>query len=1157
MLTRLTRSAHPKRLARRFMWSPLALAAACLCGVAPVSHAQVIRPDPQLTAVTVTVGSTVVRSGQTNPLSMGYSVGFPDFAATDFTARTYSKLPETYIFSDPVNKVYSQKILDALNVPGTVFRLNQGLLDWQRAIARNRKPLIDSDTPTSMRGIPTTWVGLDEYLQFVERVKGVPLIVLNLQAAYEDLPDGSFALHAPINVSDPADPYWPVIVKREAALLEYLNAPANADWVGDGVRRGAWRPSNHTQPYDVWNFELDNETNLAGQVFRLPNGDNASVPIVRSLRPEEFVQRASAVVAAMRTVAHNGGNQEGRLRFIAQTVTPVANALAHSFDPNVLTNGVSEPLWPTQPTQSIFGYWNRAMLNGTASLSMDWSGVAKIPSWVPTSTYDSQTQVFYDGMNIDICGDTTPAHQVENAAWCATQYFNFTRPHGAQGSPRSDGFYSPVANVPGNLTGLGPYLSSVGIHTYYDSPFWGHGEFNYWWAHELPMMSLLPVDLTNESVKAWGIQTGWTGSLPKVSITEYGRDLVRGEDGNAQHPQLTGIYAAVASSELAIASAYRPYVDMMVHNGLAGPWSWWGQFAKVWRAPSNLDTTTSFQTNPPTWFNQGDGTYEFQLRAEARAINLVGQALYRADVLNTSIDTPAAQEGKAVDFVARSPSSFYGEFVDTQGSSLGYDVRAVGLQYPGNGNKGVLAINRAEPSYPLQLVLPGLASGDRRILRVQSVGGSGLLDTTDPAQDPYVANPNYGNTWTRYVAVSFSGSPVQTQLNLPGHAVYSATVVGNNLLNNADFETAIGSTWTANPASGSNGTCSVTNTATDRVNGLSGLSAARLMRGTATGCALSQGSGSNAALASSGELGQRPYDTYVLRGNARVSPGADGIPVKTTANAGGLAARINNVTVALASAAQSDPATTAGHGWAAMQAEFVPYASLKGAALTSSEVQVTSTVPSLDIDGVSLLRRPNQVLDPAFATLPNSGTKWQRSVPGSLSTKVASISLLSLSSPVRVQFRQASVSSNVVVPMTLLQNATLQGSSGTALKPGGALDTGRQDLWRLKAQVGFSGLNGAGAVLKVKLFNAAGALINDTVQGAYTRQNGVPCSGSSPAPVLQGTSSGVYEVCLDFRPADIIGSNTYGGAELSLQYLDATLGGTLDVHYMSLERLAD
>lgn len=131
----------------------------------------------------------------------------------------------------------------------------------------------------------------------------------------------------------------------------------------------------------------------------------------------------------------------------------------------------------------------------------------------------------------------------------------------------------------------------------------------------------------------------------------------------------------------------------------------------------------------------------------------------------------------------------------------------------------------------------------------------------------------------------------------------------------------------------------------------------------------------------------------------------------------------------------------------------------------------------------------------------------------------------------------------------MVQTAAQQGT--TTLSANGVVDLGRNDMWRLKAKVRYLNLNHGGAALKFRALDANGAEIGN-IRGAN------PIGSCGAAGVLSGTQTTWTDICLDFRPADVIGSGSFNSAEIILEYADTTTGGAgLDVGFFALEHLSD
>lgn len=428
-------------------------------------------------------------------------------------------------------------------------------------------------------------------------------------------------------------------------------------------------------------------------------------------------------------------------------------------------------------------------------------------------------------------------------------------------------------------------------------------------------------------------------------------------------------------------------------------------------------------------------------------------------------------------------------------SDYEYSVRATGYRHGAAGPAGALLVNRALQGYPLTLTLPGWTAGSR-ILRLEGIGGA---DEAAP--------------WTSYVPVEV-GSGGSGALKLPAQAVVNALAVGENHAGNGDLETAqangLPSSWEKRLDGTATGTVSLPTDAAS----LNGTKVARLQitGGAGGGLTLVQPSWLNAALGSAGVVGQNPDDSFVFRANVRtagVGAGKVGLKLQAFSTAGYLGA---------SPVLLSAPADSAGR-WLPIELEFVPSRLLAGATFSRVELVLvnSSLTGHADFDGVTLQRRQNHATNPGFV----AGTSgWVHR-----NTGTATITHHGSAAPAYVRLAK-SVAADT--------NQFLQIHTSTS-----ALNGRQNEKWRLRANIRHTGLNAAGAQLKVQFFKSGGAYLATSPLG----------------PTLTGTSaasgSAWVETALEFHPRDVLGAADYGYAEIMLQ--NSSPAGHVDVRFMSLE----
>lgn len=1136
------------KISARFNLKPLAVAALLVSGLA-CAQTMIKLPDTGNDAnakATVYVnGSDIKRNGQTEPLLFGYSLGFGDVGDVHYEPGKYSKLPEVYPLANPETGVYSSKVLRFLDQPGMVFRLNMDpALDWTRTVGpRNaRKALIDFGAPDDVTAmVPTKWIGFDEYLRFVEKVKGVPLIVLSIGAVYD-------AAGAPmLREISHADGTWNQMILNATSMLEYLNAPPGEDWNGDQIFQGQMRKDNgHEAPYNVWRFEVGNEPNN----YSLSRGLNKQA-VINSLHPEELADRAQAVIAAMRASVANTGPQgnpvdlRGKLKFTTPTHSLAAVNECHVNNPIVDADTslgrnnlpIAEPIWVTKPNDSVLNYWTRAVLNGTAGLTQNWSQVG--------------SQV-----GDDLCN-------TEGMSELAKGYIQYQKDVEHLGA----NYYSVSPNVP-TVAGVGMY-SGIAMHFYNDEysisqP--GSGEFGFLEFAGIPAHAIIPIEVTEKVIERWKTVNGITLVSPKISVTEYGRSCGIGDTTHEFFPACSGIYTAVGNSDFLIAAAQRKVVDLALHHGMSALPGTWSVFNKTWTAPDNQDTG-EFATMPLTTFLTGDGTYAFEIKADGHATQLLARTLSHAHILGTTVEAtnrteagamrygastlvvgnygnnqPYMQVNDAIQLTNEPPNPDGSRNLvapDQDPKGVGYSVRATGFKYPGSGLSGMVAINRASINYPLRLSLPATSAGQDWVVRVAGVGGKN--SDVDTAKE----------LWTHYVSAKLVDAPVKVNetttenhavanLVLPGHAVMAGTALGLNRVAEGDFATT--TKWSAS----SGCTLSTVDVAAAAEPIMSAGKLGVVSRTSGSSCTLSQ------TLVTTG---MNLNDTYVLRAQVRRQDpqqpaiGASDVSVSAKLN-GGVATAISG-SAERAASPDKDVQT-----WVGVKSEFVPAHTLGYASLSSAQVNLSTAVAATEINGVTLLSRPNLALEPAMIVAGSAGrlasTKWVKN--GATSTATVTFNKAVTSPTFDPAFFSLNNTVSKAGAVQLVQKGT------PALAAGGALDAGRFEKWRLKARVRYKGtssqgLTAPGAALKVEFLQSDNTTVyaGSPLGGNLLTANG-DCSGTG---LIKGTQTAWTDICLDFRPADTLGDDGVMGSARILLQLD-TLGiGRLDVSFMTLERLAD
>lgn len=210
-----------------------------LCATPHLATAQSITPG---SSPSILVKSEVARTVD-NPLQLGFNTPWNSFQGNNQLITT---------LWNSTTRTVSPELVEFLkrDFKGATYRYQGGsLFEWTRAVGpvANRQQMKWYSMDSSASAFP--YFGVDEYLAFVKQVNGVPLIQLNVITN-----DGGW-------VASQSD--WIERKKRDLGFFEYVNAPVNEDWNGDGTYQGQLRAANNggnTTPYGVKIWELGNET---------------------------------------------------------------------------------------------------------------------------------------------------------------------------------------------------------------------------------------------------------------------------------------------------------------------------------------------------------------------------------------------------------------------------------------------------------------------------------------------------------------------------------------------------------------------------------------------------------------------------------------------------------------------------------------------------------------------------------------------------------------------------------------------------------------------------------------------------------------------------------------------------------------------------------
>jgi hypothetical protein len=337
---------------------------------------------------------------------------------------------------------------------------------------------------------------------------------------------------------------------------------------------------------------------------------------------------------------------------------------------------------------------------------------------------------------------------------------------------------------------------------------------------------------------------------------------------------------------------------------------------------------------------------------------------------------------------------------------------------------------------------------------------------------------------------------------------------------NGDFETgstgATPTNWVQRINAGLAGSTQRTADAIDAVNG--GNVVRLQTTAINSGLSLVQPDWVNPALNGTGLMSANLNDTYILRANVRTS-GTVASKVRARIQ---LFNTAGYVTTSPMSAAA--PADTAGR-WVPIEVEFVPATILAGSTFSRAEIMLSndSSTGYAEFDGVTLMQRKNTATNPGLLdTTPANGIEdsWGRRLSGT-----GAITYNGTGTPKYVRMSKTVATDGNQFYQTHTATSTLAGRLN--------------EKWRLRARVRHNGLNAAGAQLKVQLFDGAGAYLSSSPLGPVL-------SGTSPT-----TGSGWVETVLEFNPRELVGSATFGKAEIMMQNNSAT--GYVDVSFISLE----
>lgn len=198
--------------------------------------------------VTLTVTSTVIRDHASNPMLLGFNV--PWDSVQGGTSPNYADGSNLW---NTTSKQIQVGLKDYLSIDfvGALYRYPGGttanFFEWDKTIGSSRQAIVPNASWTSRIAL----FGVDEFLRFVESVKGVPMLQVNMYSI-----GGT-----PITT----DAQWATLKQNAVGWLEYCNASPTQDWNGDGIYQGQLRANNgHAASYNVTLWELGNELDLHG-----------------------------------------------------------------------------------------------------------------------------------------------------------------------------------------------------------------------------------------------------------------------------------------------------------------------------------------------------------------------------------------------------------------------------------------------------------------------------------------------------------------------------------------------------------------------------------------------------------------------------------------------------------------------------------------------------------------------------------------------------------------------------------------------------------------------------------------------------------------------------------------------------------------------------
>ena len=330
--------AHPRA-------TRVALAVAALSfafGWPPSARAQTSTGVPGATGVTIQIQDVARRNAATDPLAMGFTMGWGIQWGRSRTSADTNLWMATATPTSPAN--ITNPDLDAFlkaHYPESTYRYFTGD-QWGKTVGPVRAPFTnDYGHITDGNGQPIqVRFGLDEFMAFVERVGGKAHLVLSMRR----LPGDSYEWNKPplLNAADSNHPGQLAAMRQDLlGLFEYVLGPAcdkrwfactSADWNGDGTIQGWQRKQNtgRDAPYAVSTWELGNEVDAQGGPDnnpQLPMGFLALSPIPGTntyatpttaqyqAAATAYGQFANSLITAVKAKVPNG------LTFLAHTQT--------------------------------------------------------------------------------------------------------------------------------------------------------------------------------------------------------------------------------------------------------------------------------------------------------------------------------------------------------------------------------------------------------------------------------------------------------------------------------------------------------------------------------------------------------------------------------------------------------------------------------------------------------------------------------------------------------------------------------------------------------------------------------------------------------------------------------------------------------------------